>query len=273
MAIRVPDCKTDSFRECHPANRGAFTLIELLVVIAILALLAGLLLPALVTAKNSGRRAACLSNLRQVGLAIQAYAQDHEGRMPYGPVAPPFSHPADFYPSTGAPTSLLSLRGSGAPVGLGLMLKAELAQTPKVMFCPGSDQPLDLDAELEKVGTTQAQSSYYYRHGGVTTLFSTPPTEPECTRLENPGLNRHGQPIRALAIDTQFLCSGSVATYNVKPRTHHQQQFATTLFNDGSVQSLANRDRRFTVDLRNNADLYDAFNRILSVLEQADTER
>ncbi len=256
--------------EENPARLDGFTLIELLVVIVIIAILAALLLPSLARAKSSGRRAACVSNLRQVGIGIHGYAQDHEGRIPYGPNAPPFSHPAEFYPSTGSPTSLLSLRQSGAPVALGLTLANELAQTPKVLFCPGSDQPVDADAELAKVGVTQAQSSYYYRHGGVTTLFTTPPTEPECTRLDNPGLNRNGKPIRALAMDTQFLCSFSVATYNVKPRTHHQQQYATTLFNDGSVQSLKNRDRRYTVDLRNNADLYDAFNRILRVLEYAD---
>jgi prepilin-type N-terminal cleavage/methylation domain-containing protein len=256
--------------EANPPRRGGFTLIELLVVIAIISILGALLLPSLARAKSAGRRAACVSNLRQVGIAIHGYAQDHEGRIPYGPNAPPFTHQAEFYPSTGSPTSLLSLRQNGAPVGLGLMLSNELAQTPKVLFCPGSDQPIDADAELARVGVSQAQGSYYYRHGGVTALFSTPPAEPECTRLENPGLNRNGKPIRALAMDTQFLCSFSVAAYNVKARTHHQQQHATTLFTDGSVQSLNNRDRRYTVDLRNNADLYDAFNRILRVLEQAD---
>jgi hypothetical protein len=71
-------------------------------------------------------------------------------------------------------------------------------------------------------------------------------------------------------MDSQFLCSFSVAAYNVKPRTHHQQQTVTTLFMDGNVQSLKNRERRYTVDLRNNADLYDAFNRILKVFESAD---
>jgi prepilin-type N-terminal cleavage/methylation domain-containing protein len=249
----------------------AFTLVELLVVIAIVAILAALLLPVLTRAKDSGRKAACISNLRQIGLAVHVYAQDHDGRMPYGPNAPPFSHPAEFYPSTGSPTSLLSLR-SGAPVALGLLLKDHLSQTPKVLFCPGADQTVDADAELAKVNTNQAQGSYYYRHGGVTQLFHTPPTEPKSIRLDNPGNNRNGRPIRALAIDSQFLCSFTVATYNIKPRTHHRQKLADILYVDGSVSSRHNRDARFTVDLRNNADLYDAFNRILRVLEQADVE-
>ncbi len=44
------------------------------------------------------------------------------------------------------------------------------------------------------------------------------------------------------------------------------------LFSDGHVLSKSNRDRRFTLDLQNNADLYDAFNRILRMLELADEE-
>ena len=75
-------------RRGKPPGQG-FTLIELLVVIAIIAILAGLLLPALAKAKDSGRRAACTGNLRQIGIAIHAYAQDHSGWMPYGPQAPP----------------------------------------------------------------------------------------------------------------------------------------------------------------------------------------
>jgi prepilin-type N-terminal cleavage/methylation domain-containing protein/prepilin-type processing-associated H-X9-DG protein len=60
----------------------AFTLIELLVAIAILALLATLLSPAAQRGILAGRRAACASNMRQIGLALHAYAIDYEGRLP-----------------------------------------------------------------------------------------------------------------------------------------------------------------------------------------------
>jgi hypothetical protein len=249
-------------------------LIELLVVIAILGVLAALLLPALASAREKGRRTVCLSNLRQVGIAVQLYASDCDGRIPYGPKAPPFTNPNNFYPSTGAPTSLLSLQ-SGSPVGLGLLLQQHLAAQPRVLFCPSTDQPLDTEAELAKVGHYQSQGSYYYRHGGNTQLFDAPGATnlPPSLRLENLGLNRSNQPIRVLALDTLFLCPDDLAAFNVKPRTHHRQNSATLLFSDGHTATRANQDRRFTVDVTDYSQIRDAFNKILQVFERADMEQ
>ncbi len=72
-------------RTCHKAG---FTLVELLVVIAIIGTLIALLLPAIQSARETGRRTTCLNNLKQWGLALNTYQEAHNGVFPVGNVAP-----------------------------------------------------------------------------------------------------------------------------------------------------------------------------------------
>jgi len=72
----------------HRKHESGFTLIELLVVIAIIALLMAILLPSLSRAREQARTTRCLSNLKQIGLAMHAYAADYNYRVPRAELRP-----------------------------------------------------------------------------------------------------------------------------------------------------------------------------------------
>src|SRR3989454_1778680 len=78
-------------------EKHAFTVIELLVVIALIAILAALLLPGLSRAKETARRTACVSNLRQVNLAIRLYADDYLDSLPVLPDPNPYPNGVGAY--------------------------------------------------------------------------------------------------------------------------------------------------------------------------------
>ena len=248
-------------------QQAGFTLIELLVVIAILSLLIAILLPVLNQAKHHARRAACTGNLRQIGMAIHMYAEDFSDTIPYGPEGRPVTG-SNFYTVTGNITSLLSLE-DGAPVGLGLLLEDYLAHQPTVLFCPGADQPSEAKEQLARVGQSQTQSDYYYRHASVALLTGTPNISH--TKLSDLGRNSQGRPIAALVADVQFLAHPSLAAFQVKTRTSHQQIASNILFAAGHVRTISNRDDKLTVDI--GTAPYDALERILAMFEMADDHR
>lgn len=220
------------------AGRGgirssAFTLIELLVVVAIISLLLAVLLPSLSSARARSRRTVCLSNLREIGLAIGTYAMQYRDAIPRGP-----SSPIPYYPTQGWDewaTNQLWFGASafGGPQrttqGLGILLKTEMPQ-PRVLYCPDDDSsdPEEELAKIERAGDEDAYCSYFYRQRDQTTR----------DRLDSLGFNDAGLDARALALDANSLGDESMGLY----RTNHQARIVNILYLDGHAQPVENND-------------------------------
>ncbi|MBI4028172.1 MAG: DUF1559 domain-containing protein [Verrucomicrobia bacterium] len=108
----------------------SFTLVELLVVIAIISILAALLTPAFGRAKSAAKGAACLNNLKQIGVGMMLYGTDYDGYPPGAayPWGADYIHEADDADAAAA---------TGGAVGLGLLHKFGFLRGPGVFYCPG----------------------------------------------------------------------------------------------------------------------------------------
>ena len=111
-------------------RRRGFTVVELLIVIAIVGVLAALLMPAVGRARESARRTACLSNLRQVHQSFLLFAEENDGRVPIGYRAGRKQFNSMVYSGTSKRFCLF-----------GALYRSGQMPRPEVFFCPSNEDP------------------------------------------------------------------------------------------------------------------------------------
>lgn len=125
----------------RPDIGAAFTLIELLVVIAIIAILASLLLPALSGAKEEGKMAKCISNLRQIGIGMQTFYDENEETPYTAPGSPPGTPNPDM-PNGGRwtsnPRSSIMLAPDNGDAYWGVAYIESMGRTREIFRCPSA---------------------------------------------------------------------------------------------------------------------------------------
>ncbi|MEM8782923.1 MAG: prepilin-type N-terminal cleavage/methylation domain-containing protein [Planctomycetota bacterium] len=226
------------------AHHPGFTLIELLVVISIIAILVGLLLPALGAAKSSAQFMACKANLRSIGQGVHAYAADHHDiKVPYAWRDP--SSSLGFGVGTSGP--FIAFKPASLPdrqpMGQGILIAGNYIALESILD-PGrnkyDDTQLDIANWLDPSRNSVGSSYLYYYRDALPSGEDLRPDLISWTTLDrSQDLGKH-----AVLTDLN-LAAGHTFVGAFTPgqawESHPQEDRSNVLFLDGSVGSESNR--------------------------------
>ena len=239
------------FEQGSPQRRrsaaAAFTLIELLVVISIVALLIAMLLPALKKAKESARRAVCLSNLRQISNGLHVYANEFDGNFPpcheecnaslRFHLSVPRTQYLGYYVNYTDPTDGVTNQFTGH----GVLIALQIIQDVKIFFCPSQR----LDQYSYPIAYYDGPNwpgyrdcSYLYRLFGQ---LSSGVTKQDIDRLHNYSTHDLEHPIGLEADIFWGAGGGSFTGSGDSPWAHLEPPVANVTYSDGHAEAFSHK--------------------------------